>query len=137
MNVKDKVLHMFDNHAIGTLATIQDGKPFSRFMLFFHDGLKLYAATHKDTHKLDDMNSNPNVHILLGLEAGSFTSHYCEIEATSSVEESPDLRKRFWDDSLAEWMSGSDDPNYVLLAFKPERILYFEKAGSEPEELTM
>jgi general stress protein 26 len=34
-------------------------------------------------------------------------------------------------------MSGSDDPNYVLLAFKPVRILYFEKAGSEPEELTM
>jgi general stress protein 26 len=137
MTLNEKVLHMLDKHSIGTLATIQGGKPFSRFMLFFHDGLTLYAATHKHTHKLDDMNTNPNVHILLGLEAASFTSHYCEIEAVASIEESAELRKRFWDDSLSEWMSGSDDPNYVLLAFKPERILYFEKAGSEPEELSL
>ncbi|MDZ5473538.1 pyridoxamine 5'-phosphate oxidase family protein [Bacillus sp. 31A1R] len=136
-DLKQKVMDMFEKHQVGTLATIRNGKPYSRFMLFFHEDLTLYAATNKETHKVEDMESNPNVHILLGLDAKGFSSAYCEIEATASVEDSNDLRTKYWNDHLKEWMSGPDDPNYVLLKLQPDLIRYFDKAGSKPEELTL
>jgi general stress protein 26 len=133
--VKNKVLHMFEQHKIGTLATIRNNKPYSRFMLFFHKDLVLYTATHKDTHKVDDIKYNPHVHILLGDEGKGWNDSYVEIEAEATIVTSEDLKSEFWTDELNEWMSGPDDPNYMLLQFMPTSIRYFEKAGSEPQEL--
>lgn len=135
-DVKQKVLHMLEKHTVGTLATISNGKPFSRFMLFFHEDVTLYAVSNKNTHKVEDVESNPAVHILLGLDAKNYSQPYCEFEARATVEDSPELRERFWDDTLKEWMSGPNDPDYVLLKFTPTRIRYFDKAGGTPEELT-
>lgn len=135
--LKDKVISLFEKHQVGTLATIQDGKPYSRFMLFFHEDLTLYAATNKNTHKVEDIEKNRDVHILLGLDAKGFASSYCEVEATASIEESSDMREKFWNDQLKEWMSGPDDPNYILLKLEPSLIRYFEKVGSSPEDLTL
>ncbi|WP_404826830.1 hypothetical protein [Priestia flexa] len=38
-DVKQKVLSILDNYKVGTLATIQNNKPYSRFMMFSHDDL--------------------------------------------------------------------------------------------------
>ncbi|TDL77806.1 general stress protein [Peribacillus frigoritolerans] len=130
---KEKVLQMFKEHKIGTLATIRQNKPFSRFMLFFHDELTLYTATNKDTHKAEDIESNPNVHVLLGFEGDGWKNDYAEIEGNASVEESAELKEKFWNKELKEWISGPDDPNYLLLKISPQSIRYYQKAGSKPE----
>lgn len=134
-DVKQKVLSILDNYKVGTLATIQNNKPYSRFMMFSHDDLVLYTATNKNAHKVDDIQSNPYVHILLGYDDQGWNDPYVEIEAKALIEDNKELKETFWNDHLKEWINSPDDPNYVLLQLTPENIRYFEKAGSEPEEL--
>ncbi|WP_306009551.1 pyridoxamine 5'-phosphate oxidase family protein [Bacillus sp. MMSF_3328] len=136
-DTKQKVLDMFEKYSIGTLASIRNDRPYSRFMLFFHDDLILFAATDKDAHKVEDIEKNPNVHILLGVEQGGYDGPYCEIEAKASFEDSGELKKKFWSEKLKDWLSGPDDPDYLLLKMEPSLIRYFEKAGAEPEELSL
>jgi general stress protein 26 len=134
---KDKVLQMFKDHKIGTLATIRQNKPFSRFMLFFHEELFLYTATNKDTHKAEDIEGNPNVHVLLGFEGDGWKEDYAEIEGTASVENSAERKEKFWNQELQEWIAGPDDPNYLLLKITPKSIRYYKKPGSEPEVIEL
>jgi len=132
--LQSKIVELFDNHKVGTLATIQDNKPYSRFMMFFHEELTLYTATNKETHKVDDLGQNPNVHILIG---AGFSGAYCEIEATATIEDSKEKKEKYWSDNLSKWLGGSDDPNYVLLQLKPQQIRYFADSGSKAEVLEL
>lgn len=133
--LKNKILTILSNHKIGTLATIQDSRPYSRFMMFFHEDLVLYTATNKDTHKVDEIKQNPNVHVLLGYEGTGWNDSYVEIEATASISDNQELKSKYWNNCLTEWLSSPDDPEYVLLQLTPESIRYYEKAGSKPEVL--
>ncbi|WP_404469757.1 pyridoxamine 5'-phosphate oxidase family protein [Sutcliffiella horikoshii] len=134
-DLKSKITSMFSNHKIGTLATIRGDRPYSRFMLFFNEDLVLYCATNEHTHKIEDIKANPHVHILLGMEGTSWKQPYAEIEAEASFEDSLDLKKKFWDEKLSEWITSPDDPEYLLLKLTPSVIRYYEKAGSEAEVL--
>ncbi|MFC0272889.1 pyridoxamine 5'-phosphate oxidase family protein [Metabacillus herbersteinensis] len=136
-SIKNTVIKMLNEHKIGTLSTIRQNKPYSRFMLFFHVDLILYTATNKQTHKVEDIKENPNVHILLGYEGKGWQDAYVEIEGTSSIEESKELKERFWSQQLKEWINGADDSNYLLLKITPDSIRYYEKAGSEPQVLNL
>src|SRR5699024_7818889 len=69
-----------DNN-IGTMATVRDNKPMSRYMYFYNDGLTLYTYTRKGTYKVEDLEKNPNTHILLGYEEREgLGERYVEIE---------------------------------------------------------
>ena len=70
--LKQSIEHIMDKHYTGTLATVIHNKPSSRYMTFFHDGLTLYTPTSIDTHKADEIEANPNVHVLLGYTGESF-----------------------------------------------------------------
>jgi general stress protein 26 len=133
--LKNKVLTILHDHKVGTLATIQNDRPYSRFMMFFHEDLVLYTATNKDTHKVDEIKQNPNVHVLLGYEGKGWNDSYLEVEATASISDNKELKEKFWNDHLKEWMNSPDDPEYVLLQLMPEAIRYYEKAGSKPQVL--
>lgn len=134
-DLKEKVLTIIKNHKVGTFATIKNNRPHSRFMLFYNEDTTLYTVTNKDTHKATDLMTNPYAHILLGYECKGWNDTYVEIEAKASVEESMELKQRFWNDKLSEWLNGPDDPNYLLLKLSPDTIRYFEKAGSQPQVL--
>lgn len=131
--LKNKIQSMFDHHKIGTLATIRNNRPYSRFMIFFNEGLTLYTATNQHTHKMEDIHANPYVHILLGMENTSWNEPYVEVEAEVSIEESTELKNKLWDDKLAEWIKSPDAPEYLLLKLTPTAIRYYKKAGSEAE----
>lgn len=94
-DVKNQILSVLDDYTIGTLATIQDGKPYSRFMMFFHEDLVLYTATNKDTHKVEELEKNPYVHILLGYDGQGWSDPYVEVEAKVNVETNEELKRNF------------------------------------------
>src|SRR5690625_6207630 len=73
-----------DNN-IGTMTTVRDNKPMSRYMYFYNDGLALYTYTRKGTYKVEDLEKNPNTHILLGYE---------EREGLRSEEHTSELQSR-------------------------------------------
>ncbi|WP_201715733.1 pyridoxamine 5'-phosphate oxidase family protein [Rossellomorea arthrocnemi] len=133
--LKDKIVELLSHHKVGTLATIRDNKPYSRFMMFNHDDLTLYTATNEQAHKAEDIAQNPHVHILLGYDHDSDHEHYVEIEAEASVEHSTAVKEKFWNEQLKHWIPSADDPEYLLLKLTPTTILYYEKPGSEPQEL--
>ncbi|WP_456272064.1 pyridoxamine 5'-phosphate oxidase family protein [Bacillus sp. AK031] len=135
--LKEKVIELFSNHKIGTLATIRDNKPYSRFMMFYNDGLTLFTATNQHAHKAEDIAANPHVHILLGHDRDSSHEHYVEIEAAAEIEQSQELKEKFWNDYLKPWITAPDDPEYMLLKLTPKTILYYEKTGKEPQELSL
>ncbi len=135
--LKDQVVELFSHHKVGTLATIRDNKPYSRFMMFYNENLTLYTATNEHAHKAEDIAQNPQVHILLGYDRDSDHEHYVEIEANAEIEESKELKEKFWNEKLKSWISSPDDPEYMLLKLTPKTILYYEKPGKEPQELSL
>ncbi|CQR48359.1 General stress protein 26 [Paraliobacillus sp. PM-2] len=121
-NVKETVLKILDDHQIGTLATVEGNKPYSRYMTFFHDELTLYTATNIQTHKVKDIETNPHVHILIGYTFDGTGDEYIEIEGEASIHQEEDMKKRLWNDHLKPWFEGPEDPNYTVLKITPIEI---------------
>lgn len=53
--LKQKVMNLLNEQKVGTLATVEQDKPHTRYMTFFHEGLTLYTPTSKETHKADEI----------------------------------------------------------------------------------
>jgi len=132
MDIKNKIEEVLDRHKVGTLATVRDGIPHSRYMTFHHEDLILYTATDKETHKAEDLQTNPNVHILIGYDGKGFEDPYVEIEATANISDSEDLKRKLWNDYMKHWFNGPEDPNYVVLEIQPKqfRLMNVEEEDS-------
>ncbi|QTM98005.1 general stress protein [Sediminibacillus dalangtanensis] len=133
--VRDKVVSILDSNLIGTMATVKDDKPFSRYMTFFNEEFTLYTATDKDTHKVEDIDKNNRVHILLGYKGEGLEDAYLEIEGTAAIKESNDIKKKIWNDKLEAWFEGPDDPDYIVLEIKPSEIRLMNTKEGSPQVL--
>lgn len=120
--LKKKIEKIMNDHQIGTLATVENERPYSRFMTFFADGLTLYTATNKHTHKVDDLKDNPHVHILLGYTFDGTQDEYIEIEGTATIHTDETMRQRLWNEHLEPWFEGPEDPNYTVLKITSTEI---------------
>jgi general stress protein 26 len=137
MNLQDKIKTIIENHRIGILSTIREGKPHSCFMIFQHDGHILYIGANEETQKIGDIRENKHVHVLLGYDGKGWNDNFLEIEATAVIEEDEAQKKKYWSEDLMKWVQNPVDPNYVLVKITPSKIAYIEKAGSEPEIITL
>lgn len=135
--VKEKILKVLKEDFVGVLSTVENDKPYSRYMTFFNDDFTLYTATNAETEKVDEIAKNRNVHILLGYNGEGFGDSYVEISGISEVSESPELKKKVWNDHLKAWFDGPEDPNYVVLQINPSSIRLMNNNGEPPEELTL
>lgn len=135
--MKDKVLKILDKNKLGTMATVQYNKPHSRYMTFFHDELNLYTATSKETHKVEEIEKNPYVHILIGYEGEGLGDSFLEIEGKASINESNDLKRKLWNEEFEHWFKGPDDPNYIILSIAPTQIRLMNNKGKKPEYLEL
>ncbi len=135
--LKNKVLDILDHHKIGSLATVESGKPHSRYMTFFHDGLTLYTPTSDETHKAEEIDNNPNVHVLLGYNGEGLGDAYLEITGTAKLNHSKDLKDKIWDERLERWFDGKDDPNLTVLEIEPSEIRLMNEGESTPVTLDL
>ncbi|ANE45198.1 general stress protein [Paenibacillus swuensis] len=118
-NLERKIIKAMDNNPIGSLATVEGKLPRNRYMMLFHDGLTVYMATDKKTHKVEELEENPNVHLLFGME-----KEIVSLEGTCTISDDKDLRHKLWNKEFENWYSGPDDPDYVVLVVEPSRIEY-------------
>lgn len=79
-SVRDEILEVLNREKIGTMATVENGKPYSRYMTFQHEDFVLYTVTNKHSEKMEELRKNPYTHILYGYENGGFGDTYVEIE---------------------------------------------------------
>lgn len=130
-DIKNKVEEVLDRHKVGTLATVQNGIPHSRYMTFHHENLVLYTATDKETHKAEDLRKNPNVHILIGYDGKGFEDPYVEVEGKAIISDSKDLKHTLWNDYMKHWFDGPEDPNYVVLEIHAKQFRLMNVKGEE------
>lgn len=135
--LKQKVLNLLDEQKVGTLATVEQNQPHTRYMTFFHEGLTLYTPTSKETHKAEEIEKNPNVHILIGYSGEGFGDTYAEIAGTATLTDDSKLIDRLWSDEMEKWFKGKDDPNLVILKIDPTSIRYMNEGSRTPAELSL
>ncbi|ALC83768.1 MULTISPECIES: pyridoxamine 5'-phosphate oxidase family protein [Bacillus] len=135
--IKQKVLDVLENHKVGSLATVIDGKPHSRYMTFFNEGLTLFTPTSEDTHKAEEIEANPNVHVLLGYDDNGFGDAYVEFSGIAKFNSSKELKDKIWSEKLERWFDGKDDPNLVVLEIKPTNIRLMNANENTPQTLEL
>ncbi|WP_416826169.1 pyridoxamine 5'-phosphate oxidase family protein [Ectobacillus polymachus] len=136
-DLKEKVVNIISNHRTGTLASVENNKPHSRYMTFYNEDITLYTPTKKDTEKIDEIKNNPYVSVLLGYEEKGQNDALVEILGTSSINNTQSLKEKFWEESFNKWFDGPNDPNYVFLEIQPETVRILNLNGEPPQEFSL
>lgn len=136
MDEKKAALKILKESFVGTMATVQQNKPHTRYMTFFSDEFTLYTATSKQTQKVDELEVNPHTHILIGYEGKGMGDEYLEIEGTVSISDDESVKEKVWNKHLKPWFSGPEDTNLIILKISPDSIRLMNKKGEEPIEIT-
>ncbi|MFS0836712.1 pyridoxamine 5'-phosphate oxidase family protein [Paenibacillus sp. 1P03SA] len=130
-SLEQQIVSVLDKNEICSFGTVENEKPRVRYMALFHEELTIYLATSRKTDKVEELQDNPHVHILVGFD-GKPSSDILQIEATGSVSTDESLREKVWRDDFKEWFDGPHDPEYVILKIVPSRIEYYS-GKSEPQ----
>ncbi|MFZ4453792.1 pyridoxamine 5'-phosphate oxidase family protein [Salibacterium aidingense] len=133
--LQNKILEIIDKYKTGVLATVEQGKPHSRYMTFYHEDLTLYTPTYKETHKAEEINKNPYVHILLGYEGEGLDDLYVEVSGKAVLREDRETKEKIWRETMNRWFDGIEDPEYTVLEVHPENMRLMNKSGEPPQEL--
>lgn len=128
--IAEKILK---HNMVGTMATVQQNKPHSRYMTFFNEDFTLYTVTSKDTHKVEELKQNPNTHILIGYDGKGFGDAFLEIEGTVEITDDESYREKVWNKALKFWFSGPDDPEMIILKVTPTQIRLMNTKGEDPK----
>jgi general stress protein 26 len=137
MDAKKTALKILKESFVGTMATIQQNKPHSRYMTFFSDEFTLYTATSKQTQKVDELEANPHTHILIGYEGEGIGDEFLEIEGTVTISSDEQMKEKMWNKHLKPWFSGPEDPDLVILKVSPDSIRLMNKKGEEPKVIEL
>ncbi|MBH0231622.1 pyridoxamine 5'-phosphate oxidase family protein [Halobacillus yeomjeoni] len=136
--LKEEIQKVMKHHKVGTLATVKGGKPHSRYMTFSNDeNFTFFTPTNRETHKADEIEANPNVHILLGYEGEGYGDTYLEVEGQAKIREDQEIKDWLWNDHMDRWFDGKDDPEYVVLEILPESIRLMNEGANTPETLEL
>ncbi|EIT84689.1 putative general stress protein 26 [Fictibacillus macauensis ZFHKF-1] len=134
---KDQIKQIIDTNPIGTLSTVSQNKPHSRYMTFWREENQttLLTATSSETHKVDEIEENPHVHVLLGYE--KITDPYIEMQGTVTIRDDKALKHKMWNEKMEHWFSGPDDPTYILLEITPTVYRLMNSSEKEPVTVKM
>ncbi|MFC3041136.1 pyridoxamine 5'-phosphate oxidase family protein [Virgibacillus xinjiangensis] len=136
-DIQSTVEKILQESSVGTMATIKEDKPHSRYMTFYHEGMKLYTPTSKDTDKIDELEANPYTHILIGYEGEGFGDDYVEYQGKVSLNDSEEMRSRLWTHDMEMYLEGPHDPNFIVLEIEPVAVRLMNKTGQPPQELEL
>ncbi|WP_147804705.1 pyridoxamine 5'-phosphate oxidase family protein [Alkalicoccus halolimnae] len=135
--VKKRIEEIVDKNVIGILSSVENNKPYARYMTFLNEDLTLYTPTSKETYKVEEIEKNANVHVLLGYQGEGFGDEYVEVSGKASIRDDKQLIEDLWIDDLDNWFEGKDDPNLIFLEIKPESIRLMNGRGEPPQSLDL
>ena len=116
------------------LATVaKDGRPSVRTMrATIDDDLTIRCPTFLGTDKVAQIRACPDVHLACGSTDSERPGSYFRVEGQAVISTDPDDRRLAWNDRLAKWFAGPDDPNYGVVRVSPVRIIA-HPIGGGPE----
>lgn len=135
--VREKIEEIIDKNVIGILSTVENEKPYARYMTFLNKDLTLYTPTSSETYKVEEIDKNSNVHVLLGYQGEGFDDMYVEVTGKASIRDDENLIKDLWIDDMQNWFDGPNDPKLVMLEIKPESIRLMNSTDEPPHTLDL
>lgn len=67
--LEQNIIKALDDNKFGSFGTIEAGnKPKVRYMAVFHEGLNIYLATNRKTHKVEELKDNPHAFCCLDMK---------------------------------------------------------------------
>ncbi|PTL38257.1 pyridoxamine 5'-phosphate oxidase family protein [Alkalicoccus saliphilus] len=135
--VRQRIEEIIDNNAIGILSTVENNKPYARYMTFLNKDKTMYTPTSRETYKVEEIDKNSNVHVLLGYQGEGFGDEYVEVTGTASIRDDKELIEDLWTDELDNWFDGKDDPKLIFLEIKPEYVRLMNGRGEPPHSLDL
>ncbi|GAF21363.1 general stress protein [Bacillus sp. JCM 19047] len=134
--VKQQMLAVMEDHKIGSLSTVKENRPHSRYMTFYHKDFTLYTPTDIDTYKAKEVEENPHVHVLLGYTGEGYDDAFIEFQGTATIRDDQETKNEFWHDTLTHYFDSATDPSYILLELKPKTIRLMNKGDHTPYEIS-
>ncbi|WP_347861608.1 pyridoxamine 5'-phosphate oxidase family protein [Salimicrobium sp. PL1-032A] len=136
--LKSHIKDILKDHKVGTLATVKNNKPHSRFMTFWNDeNLTLFTPTSNETYKAEEIEENPFVHIIIGYEGAGPGDAFLEIQGQAQIRSDEKIRDWIWNDHMERWFSSKDDDELIVLEIFPETIRLMNESKETPEQLDM
>ncbi|WP_155594038.1 pyridoxamine 5'-phosphate oxidase family protein [Lysinibacillus cavernae] len=132
-SVRDEILEVLNREKIGTMATVENGKPYSRYMTFQHEDFVLYTVTNKHSEKMEELRKNPYTHILYGYENEGFGDVYVEIEGQLTEVHEEGIKNKIAEFFTSIFVGNQDE--MVTLKIEPIRMRLMNKKGQPPKEL--
>jgi general stress protein 26 len=138
-DVKEQIRGILAPFQLASLATITgDGKPWVRYVMTAGAAdLTVRFATFADSRKVAQITANPEVHLTCGVTDAVAMRPYLQIQGRARFTTEKDERHPFWNESLAPYFSGPDDPNYGVVIVTPYRIELLVPGSMTPEVWTV
>jgi general stress protein 26 len=92
-----------------------------------------HHATFASSRKVHQIILHPEVHLSCGVSDPTDLRPYLQIQGRAELATDRGERHAFWKDSLANYFSGPDDPNYAIVVIKPYRIELCSPGSVTPE----
>ncbi len=106
---------------------IRTGQPFSTRPMSVQkvdDQGNFWFLSAKDSHKNDELDKDPHVHLLF---QGSSYSDFLNIYGTVSLSQDKQKIKELWEPTLKDWFTeGIDDPRITVLKVEPIEGYYWD-----------
>jgi general stress protein 26 len=135
--LKEKLVNIFKEHQLASLATIKDGRPWVRYVMTTGHELDLYVNTHRESRKVQQIYKDANVHVVLGFSGDMQNPEYVQVEGVAEILDDSETRQNMWMDYLSNYFKSVDDPNFVVIKIKPKLIEYYEAGSMSPKTVTL
>lgn len=140
---RQKVVSFISSVEYSELITVTGNVPHIRPMMYVNDGLTIYMASRKNTAKVEQIKTNPNVSVMIikSLQESSETKEVI-IEGQASLVTNQAERETVFDLfkqkplTFQEW-AGKDTNEFEVIKIIPQLLRYFDysKGKSEPSVL--
>ncbi|MGX5791622.1 pyridoxamine 5'-phosphate oxidase family protein [Staphylococcus equorum] len=134
-NLTNKINEILNTSRVGVLSTAYNNVPNSRYMIFYNDGNTLYTKTNVNSIKIDEIESNPRAHILIGYDDTNNRS-FLEIDATLSIVQDQETIDWLWEYQDKSFFDNKTDPELCVVKAQPKSIkIMNDKTLDEPQTI--
>lgn len=134
-NLTNKINEILNTSRVGVLSTAYNNVPNSRYMIFYNDGNTLYTKTNVNSIKIDEIESNPRAHILIGYDDTNNRS-FLAIDATLSIAQDQETIDWLWQNQDKSFFDNKTDPELCVVKAQPQSIkIMNDKTLDEPQTI--
>ena len=129
-HVKKQILDILNSNKIGSMTTVHNNRPYSRYMTFTNEDFVLYTRTLEDSQKVADLQTNPYTHILYGYTNSDIDAPYLEIEGKITDFRDDEIKLK-----VTNFLRGlfGQESDMVAIQIEPIRITLMNKNGQPPQ----